>query len=505
MHRLLSLFASALLLSACQDRGSPPPPRQELHLSLYSDPASFDPRKVSLSKDLSLAKELYEGLFRLNPEGKLVPALAEEVLISEDGLSYTFKLRPSCWSNGEELTAYDFERSWRELLSPSFPSDSFNLLYPIKHAKAFRQGTSQALGIKALDSATLLVQLEQPTAYFLELLSFPLTFPVHPSHSEQEFIGNGPFCLLSWSPQKELILEKNPLYWDAASVKVDRICWAIIDDENSACYLFEKGQLDWIGPPLTRNILPEMVVSLKEKGIMGSYPVLGTLWIQFNTRKPALQQVAIRKALGTCICRQEIVSQILEGGQPYATSVLPPLIALCQLPHFKDGDLETALGLLTQAPAIEPLTLCYRSSTRTAKIAQYLADTWREKLGIEVKLAPLETHVYREKVRAGEFDLSLGEWIADFHDPISFLELFHENHVSGWTNAIYNALLEKAADEADPQERSALLKRAEEVLMDEMPISPLYHYVFEYAAPSLSHLVLSPLGGVDFKWVEKAY
>lgn len=514
MKILKVLFLLLLgLLIGCEQKQHE---EQTLHLNLCDDPVSLDPRVVRSSKDLTLMKQMYEGLYRLDAEGIPQPALAESVAISDDLLTYTFTLREAYWSDHTPVTASDFERAWTQVLDPSFASDYSHMLYPIKNGRLAREGRCppNAVGVEAINERTLCVQLETPTPYFLELVSFPTYFPVNHARS---FVYNGPFSLKKWIPQTELVLEKNRTYWDQSSVNLDSIVFSIIDDTNTEAYLFEKEELDWLGQPISRNIISDLLGKMKKEWKFDSYPVAGTFWIKFNTEKEPFDDPRVRKAFSYAMNRQQIITHILQGNQTIATGPVPPFMTINEEPYFQDGDVIKARKLIKEVmrekgwtvATFPKIILNFPPIERNLKIMQLLQQQWHEALGIHVELEAQEFQLYRSNTKQGLYQMGTGDWIADYNDPLTFLEIFkyrNDNDAgngmndTGWQNEEFSTLLEHSLLEKDSKARKSILNRAEKILVEEMPVAPIYHYSFDYAKkPHVENVVLSPFGTADFK------
>ena len=518
-----------IVCASCSKQPTKINSEQVLRLNLSDDPVSLDPRSVRSLKDLTLVKQLFEGLTRLDAQGIPRPALASTVTISDDLLTYTFHLRDTNWSNGDPVSAHDFHDAWTAILDPSFACDYSYMLYPIKNAQALRQRlcSPQDLGVSVIDDKTLVVQLQTPTPYFLELTAFPTLFPVHrhitaaiPNWSVppcEHFVCNGPFCLERWLTQSEVCLKKNPSYWDSQNVMLDRITFSVIADSNTESQLFETDQLDWLGQPISNSISAELLDKMKRERQLASYGIAGTLWFKFNSAKHPFDNLNLRKAFGYAINREEIITHILQGNQAPATGPLPPCMALSSTPYFIDGDTQRAQSLFEQVmnekgwthATFPRIILSYSPSERTNKIVQLVQQQWQKTLGIKVELQALERQVYQQCAKRGLYQIGVGEWIADFNDPLAFLEIFKSTldpntsigmNDTGWQDETYSALLEASSNERDPKARQDLLLQAETILMNAMPIAPLYHYCFDYAKkPYVQGVVLSPLGIADFK------
>lgn len=526
MKRALFLFL--LTLTACQPKPTETT-KQVLRLNMTEDAVSLDPRVVHRVKDLTLTRHLFEGLTRMDGNHKPQLALAKGYEISEDRHTYTFHLRHTEWSNGDALIADDFVYSWRRTLDPSFGSLCAHMLFPIKNAEEVhaRHLGAEALGVYARDDHTLIVELVEPTPYFLELVAFPTFFPVNRNVDQnfpnwaappgKHFASSGPFFLEKWIPDQEIVLGKNPSYWDSSNVFLEKIDFSMIADNNTESLLFNQGQLDWLGQPLSNNISTELLGRLKEAHLLDSYLIAGTFWFTLNVDKEPFTNGKIRKAFALALSRAEIIEHILQGGQSAATSPIPPSLGLSETPYFQDGDTEEAAYLFEAAltemgwtrETFPRVQLKFPPHERNRKIVQYVQQKWQETFHVPIDLVALEYQVHQAHKQQGNFQVCLGEWIADYFDPIAFLELFKYrndsefgtgmNH-SNWVDPQYTALLDASIHEADPQLRKKLLQQAEQIIVEAMPIIPLYHYSFDYVKKDyVQGVVLSPLGSSDFK------
>lgn len=326
MKRLILLF-SILLTAACS---SIPHKKTDktLRISFNTTPSTLDPRKSGDFVSSTLICMLYEGLTRCLPDGSPEPALAERVVISEDAKTYLFYLRKASWSDGRPITAFDFEKSWKKILDPAFPSICAYLLFPIKNGEKCAKGIvplSEA-GIKALDDSILCVELENPAPYFLSLTSFPLFLPV-PSELEGAceqkpscLVTSGPFLLEKFIPHSEILLKKNPNFWNEKQIDPERIHIAILPDEMTSLQMFEQGELDWLGGPFA-PIPPDAVERLQNLHYISS--AASTL-CSFNTETFPFQNEDLRKAFSYAIDRDELIQKVVPPGQTEAKRCLPP-------------------------------------------------------------------------------------------------------------------------------------------------------------------------------------
>jgi len=254
-----------------------------LRMSMEGDPQTLDPRRVRDLPTVTVMHMLYEGLMRTQADGLIAPALAESITISPDQKIYTFHLRSNVWSDGQPLTAKDFEQTWKSLLDPKFPSPNAYQLYVIKGAQAAKEGhaSPDQIGIYTLDDSILKVELEKPTPYFLHLTATHFFYPVHPLLRQQpadastlpdsSVVTNGPFKLEKWSHHNELTAVKNIHYWDKNNVQLNRVQLVMLDNPT-ALHLFQNGELDWTGSPLS-TLSVDALLSLRNQKKLEIYEV----------------------------------------------------------------------------------------------------------------------------------------------------------------------------------------------------------------------------------------
>lgn len=480
-----------LLLLSCS---TAPKETRNLRISFNTQPATLDPRKAGDFVSSTLVCMLYEGLTRCLPAGSVEPALAERVEISSDETIYTFHLRRAYWSDGKPITAYDFETSWKQILDPS--SLCAYLLYPIKNAERYvkKEISIDAVGIKALDERTLRVELERPAPYFYSLTAFP-TFLPFPSHTPDPTICSGPFRLKERLNQSELVLEKNPTYWNCPEVFLDEIHISIVPDEMTALHMFERGELDWLGGTLSPLPL-EGLEKFKEQ--LTFIPSAATTFCTFNTQTFPFNNLHLRKAFSYAIDRDEIVKQVTQMGQIAATSILPPVFSSQNYPLSDPvkarEHLELALLELNISPQeLETLVLYYKPSQVEKRLAQTLQRQWEERLGITVQLIQLDYKSHAHRLQNRDYQLSLATWIAQFSDPISILERFKDQanlkNYPGWEDPLYAELLNGRS-----------LLRAEDLLADQAPLTPIYHWSPPaLCSPRVQATGTSPCGGILFE------
>ena len=519
---IASAVVFSLFLSGCEKKENTfRPASQELRLNLHSEPPTIDPRKAIDTVSFALINQCFEGLTRFNPDGQIVLAMAEKIEVWEDQKRYTISLRDAKWSDGEPITAYDFEKTWKTQLDPSFLCESANELYFILNARAAKtkRCSLDEVGIKALDEKTLQLDLEHPVPYLLAALATH-SFFVTPNHitvaypdwTHGHYVGNGPFVMKEWKSRDRIILEKNPFYWDRENVKLEKIYFALVEDEVTELSMYENGELDWAGAPLS-SLPAEALPSLEKKTDLHTCEMSGTYYYIFNTKEFPFQNVHMRRAFSLAINRMAIVSNITQSGQIPAMGLIPPTIWKEPQPYFKDCDIAEAkrlfaLGLKElgiTAEQMPPIRLSYNTIASHHKIAQAIQEQWSTTFGILVKLENKEWKVYLDELRMHQFQIARLGLHAQFNDPIIFLDFYRflssENNYPQWTNPKFSALLEVAQNTAEPAERMAILKQAEKILMDEMPIAPIYFYTQTYLQkPYVKGIRISEVSNLDLKW-----
>lgn len=499
---------------------------QELRVNINTEPPSLNPGLAKDSTSGTVLRNTFEGLTRIGKDGKPENAMAEDIQVSEDQKVYTFKLRDAQWSNGDPVTAKDFEYAWKWALDPNNQSEYAYQLYVIKGAEAANTGTGSLddVAIKAEDDKTLVVTLENPTPYFNELTAFYTYLPVNSKIAEanpnwandagENYTSNGPFVMKSWAHSDKIVLEKNDKYWDKDAVKLTKIEMIMINDPNTELSMFDNGELDWAGAP-TGALPTDAMQALKDDGRLNTKPIAGIYNYKFNTTVEPFNNKNIRKAFAMAINRQEIIDNVTQGEQAPAMAIVPPtMFSENEKGYFADNDVEKAKEYLqkgleelgykdvSELPAI---TLSYNTSEGHQKIAQAIQDMWKQNLGVEVTLENSEWAVFLDKMHSLDFQVGRMGWLGDYNDPINFLDMYRDanggNNDTGWESQEYKDLLAKSATEGDPEKRLQLLKDAEAVFMEDMPVLPIYFYTENWVqADNLKDVVISGLGDVQYKW-----
>lgn len=526
ISRLLPLF----LLSALQSF-SPLAFSSDaiLRVGNGAEPQDLDPQTMSAYTDQNIAIALFEGLVSIDEAtSQPVPAVAESWTVSDDGLVWTFRLRDSArWSNGDPVTARDFVTSFRRILSPALGAEYAYMLYPIKNAEALNTGKladPAQLGLAAPDARTLVITLGAPVPHLLSIAAQPMWFPVHEAtilrHGKLDrrntawtragnLVGNGAFTLKTWEPDRRIVVEKNPLHWDAAANRLDTVVFFPNDDIATDERNFRAGQVD-----ITYDIMPEKIPSYRKNNpaALRIDPLLETFFLRFNTKRPPLDNPKVRAALTRAINRAAI-ARLLHGSRAPARSYTPPntggYICETQIPD----DFAAARRLLAEAgyprgKNFPRLDIQMNTDAVNRVVLEAIQEMWRRELGVTVTITNKEYRVYLDAQRAIDYDISRSRWVGDFNDPITFLDMFvtgggqNQTH---WGNADYDRLIAEAGREPDQEKRHALYQRAEKILLEEAPIAPVFFGTRSYLiSPRVKNWVPSLLGIHRYQkvWVE---
>ncbi|GIX22622.1 MAG: ABC transporter permease [Gammaproteobacteria bacterium] len=488
------------LLGGCS--GGQDLPAGVLRIGNGTEPQDLDPHVTTGLPEYRIQLALFEGLVAKDPRTlEPVPAVARHWTVSDDGLRYTFELRPEArWSNGDAVTADDFVFSFRRLLTPALGGEYAYMLYPIVNARAYHLGQIDdfaAVGVRAPDPHTLVIELEHPVPYFLQLLDHHSAYPVHRPTIEAfgaqarrgtawtrpgNLVGNGPFVLREWSVNRRIVVEPNPHYWNAGAVHLPAIAFLPVEDANTQERMFRGGQLDIVLGGLNPDKI-EYYRRERPQALRVS-PAYATYYYEFNTRRPPFDDPRVRRALAMAIDREAIVERVTRGGQRPAAALTPPDPYGYRPPEALRFDPEAARALLAEAGypdgrGFPPFEVLYNTAEMHQRIAVAIQQMWKRHLNIEARLTNMEWKVYLAARNDGEFDVARAGWVGDFLDPINFLELlsgYSGNNHSGWSDPRFDALLEQSNRERDRARRYALLQEAERLAMEAMPVIPIYYY-----------------------------
>jgi len=501
-------------------------------MNLSEEPPSMDPAQVQDQVSATVINGMYEGLTRKNENGDVEEGMASSWVVSDDGLTYTFTIRDGAkWSNGDPVTANDFEYAWKRALDPELKPEvsayAYQLYY-IKGAEAYNMGeagaTADTVAVKALDEKTLEVVLNVPTTYFLGLLSFQTYFPVHQSVKDNEawasdastMITNGPFKIGEWKKNTSITLVKNDNYYALDKVGLDKVHFTMVNDSATELSMYQTNGLDFAGMPT--GLLPlDQLETLKAtygdefhaKGTASTYYYL------FNTTVKPFSNEKVRKALSMAINRQDIADKVALGGETPAYGFVPPGIK-GESKQFRDEvsddyfkeDYAEAKKLLAEGlqelgmTELPPLSLMYNTNDKHQKIAEAIAEMWRQNLGANVKLDNAEWGVFLDTRNNLNYEVARGGWGADYDDPMTFLDLFTTNsgnNNTGFASPEYDELIKKANSTADQAERMKAMADAEKMLIDSRAIMPIYYYTsVNMMKPGFKGIFIDYKGDIDY-------
>jgi oligopeptide transport system substrate-binding protein len=474
--------------------------QQILHIANGDEISDIDPQITTGMPESRVILALSEGLTNRDPKTlEVIPGTAESWDVSADGMTYTFHIRKNAkWSNGDDLTAGDVMASWRRGFLPALGNQYATSLYVIKNAQEFHEGkvSFDDVGVRALDDKTLEVRLIAPTPYFLQLLGHHSTYPVHiPTIKKfgaidergtawtkpENFVGNGPFIPLEWTPNKYISVVKSPNYWDSEHVLLNEIRFYPIQKYTTEERMFRAGQLH-ITYYLPRDKLP--IYKAKNDGVLRSFPNFATYFYRFNTTIKPLNDLRVRKALAYSVDRNQIVEYVTKFGQKPAYALTPPdpngFIPKAKMTY----DPELARHLLAEAGypggvGFPKLRLAFNTNDEHQSIAAAVQQMWKRELGIDIALENVEWKVFLDRERQLDYDLDRASWVGDYLDPNTFLEMFttgNGNNKTGFSSSRYDELIYLAAREIDTEKRNQYFQEAESILVDEVPILPLYTY-----------------------------
>lgn len=480
-----------------------------LRLSFHKDPITLDPAKSSDRLSSAIIFLLYKGLTRLEADHSIHSDLAESFQVLDNHKKFIFHLGEHFWSDGTPITAHDFVHSWRRALAPEFPLRATHFFYHLKNAEKAKNGLVPVnrIGVTARNDSTLVVELEYPCPYFLELTSFCLFFPISQKMQEgqTELICSGPFRLREWKHGQEIVLEKNALCKAFSPVHINGIHIQIIPSEKEAFDRFERGELDWFGPPLTPlpvNYLPALVSNKKVK------PLSGITCCWFNAISSPFSNANLRKAFAISIPRDKLLAKL-----SLSDALSARRFSACILPAAKGNDLieeNTDLAKELYHTALREMklhqlriSLTYEATEEFDRMASLLKTYWEHAFPVRIQLEPLSFKEFWYNLPKQRFQLSLLCSASQHTDRVSFLEKLEFRDVpinfSGWENAKYKSLLQQYRSTLDPDKRQLIAQNAEQILLDEMPIAPISYYHFTYLQqPYVKNLAVSPIGVIQF-------
>lgn len=483
-----------------------------ISLNAGMEPTGLNTLTSTYSIEFALFKHMYENLVTLDDDDNTVPGAAESWDYDEDTLTYTFHLRKDgVWTNGDPVTAKDFEFAWSQALNPDVASDYAYFLYFIKNAEKYFNGEVawDEVGVKVVDDYTLEVTMEQPTPYALFLFSFSTLAPINQRFYEavgadlysteaQYFCTNGPFALTEWSHNDKIVMQKNDAWHGAADVEVEEIDWKIITDANAALSSFLAGDLDMVGLG-TGELIKQATAA---GATIQSYTDGSAFYIYFNNNDQYLSNVNLRRALFNAIDEQKEIDTVWQNDNEPMTSFTAPGVSATDGTSFagKVGELyapsrdqEKAKEYLATALSelgctVDELSAhlsidCGDSATSIAE-ASFYQEQWRQVLGIEVTVNSMITKQGSQNRKTGNYVMSITGWGPDYNDPNTFLDLWVTdggNNQTGFSNERYDELIDLAAKETDLEKRESYFIECEQIIADQLPIGPAFWRAPSYA------------------------
>lgn len=496
--------------------------------NLGAEPKTIDPALNNTSEGSTVIYNMFEGLLRIGSDNKPEPGMAEKWEVKDNGKKYIFHLRDGIkWTDNTPITAKDFKYGILRVLDPATGSPYSYHAYCIKNGKAYNSKKTKAedVGVKVIDDKTLEIDLEHSVPYFLDILSWHLLIPLKEdmvkknpntwANDPSTIVSNGPFKLVEWKHNDHMMFEKNPNYWDAANVKLKKLKLTMMTNNNTALTAYKTGDLD-----LITDIPAAQLPSLLSSGKAKSNAQIGPYMFCVNVNRKPLNDVRVRRALSLAIDRNALVKTVLRGGEKPAVGFIP-----YGLSDGKNGsdfrengkkyieaapNVTEAKKLLAEAgypdgKGFPSISILYNTSDVHKSIAESIQAMWKKNLGINIKLTNQEWKVFLTTRAEGEYDIARDGYFSDFFDPGSLFDLWvtgSPNNDAKYSNPKYDELVAQADEEQDTQKRYELYHKAEDILMNDMPIIPLYYYTQNYMVKSnIKGLHLSPLGWVFFRTV----
>lgn len=512
---------------------------KELKVQIGPNPETMDPALNSAVDGGNMLLEVSECLLIVDKDGQLQPGQAESWETSEDGLTWTFHLRDGLkWSDGSDLTAKDFEYSWKRVCDPEVAAPyAETVLGMVKGydtaIKAKEEGGDiEALAVTAQDDKTLVVELSNPCTYFGSLAAFATLSPVQQATVEangdawatsaETYISNGPFHITEWVPNSHITMSKNPYYWNADAIKLDKLTFALIEDSNAAYSAYQSGELLMI-----KDVPTEEIPSLEGNEDYYVDPIIGTYYVSLNLNKEPFNIKEVRQALSLAIDRDYVAETLMQGTYTAATSFMGPgwvdtdgsdfqANANNGEPYMDNSDFEAnvekAKQLLADAgypngEGIPQLTYSTNDTGYHKVVAEYLQQAWAE-IGIDLKVETVEWASFTPMRRNGDYEISRNGWVGDYTDPSNMIELLYStngNNDGKYNNPEFDAAIDESRSTIDPEARSAALHKAEDIMMEDMACLPIAYYNdFWLQSDKITGSWHSPYGYWHFEYADIA-
>lgn len=496
---------------------------ETLVLTENAEPPNLDSATSTDQPSFSVLNNVKEGLMRLDASQKPVPAMAKEMpKISQDQKTYLFQLRDAYWSDGKPVTAYDFVFAWKRALTPETKSQYAFIFEPISNAMEYYSGKVpwEKVGIQALDAHTLKIQLKSPTPYFLHLLTFITYLPqrkdVVEKYGDQYAkeahtqVYNGPFQLIRWNHNENLVLVKNQKYWDQQTVQLKQVDLKIVKEVSTTINLYLSGDVDFV------EVNQYYAKAFEHSPQRFVIQEAGIWYLEMNQQEKFLRNPNIRKALYLAIDRQTLTQKILNDGSQPAGKLVPPAIqsfrkfAPDDPPSYQPGQAKQfwKKGLQELGIAkLEPLELVGDDSETSKTIMVYLKEQFRKNFGIEIKISSVPFKQRLQRGKNGQFQLLLSSWLADYNDPLTFLNLFITNgsyNRGKWSHTTYDQYVQQGIVQLDENKRRQAFIEAEKILIREAGIIPLYYSAsIGITKPYIRNIIFHPIGPqYSLKWAQ---
>ncbi len=508
MKRTLPLLLAFALLVLGLPLSSTAAGENRIVFQMGGEPDCMDPTMNDYSSGSYALQSLFRGLYKFAPDGTLVPALAEGHTVSGDGLVYTFTLRDGLkWSDGSDLTAYDFEYSWKRVLDPELASETAYTLYGVlrngKERFVDKTAGADEVGVRALDAKTLEATLMAPAPYFISMTASTAFMPVKKeiidAYGEDwemdaaSYVCNGPFMVAEMKPDEKYVFVKNPYYYNAAEVMIDAVEYVFLGAAETVLMAFENGEID-----VATSVNADAEAKYKGTPTLMSSDRIGYRYYEFNCANEPVDDPLVRKALAMSLDRKILVENIMQSTMPplrgFIPHAFPDLIDPSKgwrevHPDSFSEDVAAAKALLTDAgypdgAGFPKIRLVQTPDATLVKVAQAMAQMWKQNLGIETEIVTVESGVYWAADTgtrdAGEFELCYMGYTGDYLDPSSLLYNFESvgsPKVTRWVNAEYDRLMDLARSGIAGSEREKLFEDAEALLSGEFPVLPVYSYI----------------------------
>lgn len=520
--------------SSSQQAGTPTP-GGTLTFNLTSEPPEMNSITTTSTGSMNVIRHLMDGLTGLDQNDTPIPAAAESWDVENDGMKYTFHLRDAKWSNGDPVTAHDFVFAWNTHFTAATAADYAGTWAPyIKGAEeVFNAADDVALatalenaGWKAIDDKTFEVELAMPCPFFLSMMAFPSFMPMNEAFytanggldtygTEQEyFCTNGAFQVDSWIHESEFNVKKNPDYWDAANIMLDGISFKMIGDATAAYNSFVGGEIDVI------EAGADQVEQAKASGLeVLSFNDASAWYLEFNVEAEGLGNADVRRAMTLGVDAESFIKNVLRNGSTVAYSYTPTAISQGTfaskvgkvLDRVADGNYAEVKKLLEEGLAEQGLTietfkpvLIADDTSGATKNAAFLQEQWKTNLGVNVEINQMPYKNRLQAMSEHDFSIVLAGWGPDYNDPMTFIDIWVTgagNNHTGWSNAEYDELVDKARNETNAETREGYMIEAEKILLDEMPIGPIYNRSKDYlVADRAKGVVRTGFQDVNLRW-----